>query len=146
MTSPSLQDQPPRLFASLRRLFATATGMAHTRLALAGLELEEELQRLTGLLLGMVGVLVFGTLGLLMLMLMLTLTVVLFVDATRRVTVLAIFALAYPAMAGWFLWRIQRALATRPPFLQATLAEVAKDNEALQAASTPVANPEAANE
>ena len=148
MASPSLQDQPPRLFASLRRLFATATGMAHTRLALAGLELEEELQRLTGLLLGMVGVLVFGTLGLLMLMLMLmlTLTVVLFVDATRRVTVLAIFALAYPAMAGWFLWRIQRALATRPPFLQATLAEVAKDNEALQAASTPVANPEAANE
>ena len=146
MTSPSLQDQAPRLFASLRQLFATATGMAHTRLALAGLELEEELQRLTGLLLGMVGVLVFGTLGLLMLMLMLTLTVVLFVDATRRVTVLAIFALAYPAMAGWFLWRIQRALATRPPFLQATLAEVAKDNEALQAASTPVANPEAANE
>lgn len=142
MTSPSLQDQAPRLFASLRQLFATATGMAHTRLALAGLELEEELQRLTGLLLGMVGVLVFGTLGLLML----TLTVVLFVDATRRVTVLAIFALAYPAMAGWFLWRIQRALATRPPFLQATLAEVAKDNEALQAASTPVANPEAANE
>ena len=142
MTSPSLQDQAPRLFASLRQLFATATGMAHTRLALAGLELEEELQRLTGLLLGMVGVLVFGTLGLLML----TLTVVLFVDATRRVTVLAIFALAYPAMAGWFLWRIQRALATRPPFLQATLAEMAKDNAALQAASMPVANPEAANE
>ena len=142
MTSPSPQDQAPRLFASLRQLFATATGMAHTRLALAGLELEEELQRLTGLLLGMVGVLVFGTLGLLML----TLTVVLFVDATQRVTVLAIFALAYLAMAGWFLWRIQRALATRPPFLQATLAEVAKDNEALQAASTPVANPEAANE
>ena len=142
MTSPSLQDQAPRLFASLRQLFATATGMAHTRLALAGLELEEELQRLTGLLLGMVGVLVFGTLGLLML----TLTVVLFVDATQHVTVLAIFALAYLAMAGWFLWRIQRALATRPPFLQATLAEVAKDNEALQAASTPVANPEAANE
>ena len=142
MTSPSLQDQAPRLFASLRQLFATATGMAHTRLALAGLELEEELQRLTGLLLGMVGVLVFGTLGLLML----TLTVVLFVDATQRVTVLAIFALAYLAMAGWFLWRIQRSLATRPPFLQATLAEMAKDNEALQAALTPVANPGAAND
>ena len=92
MTSPSPQDQAPRLFVSLRQLFATATGMAHTRLALAGLELEEELQRLTGLLLGMVGVLVFGTLGLLML----TLTVVLFFDATQRVTVLAIFALGKP--------------------------------------------------
>lgn len=133
MTSPSFQDKPPRLFASLRQLFATVTGMAHTRLALAGLEIEEELQRLTGLLLGMVGVLVFGMLGLLML----TLTVVLAVDAAQRVTVLAIFALVYLALGGWFFWRIQRALATRPPFLQATLAEMAKDNQALQAASAP---------
>ena len=133
MTNASSQDNPPRLFASLRQLLATAAGMAHTRLALAGVELEEELQRLIGLLLGMVGVLVFGLAGLLML----TLTVVLAVDAAQRAVAAAIFSAIYLGLGGWVLWRIQRALATRPPFLQATLAEMAKDSEALQAATSP---------
>ena len=128
-------DKPPRLLASLRQLFTTVLGMAHTRMALASVELEEELQRLMGLLLALVGVLVFGLLGLLMV----TLTVVLAVDASQRVAALAIFAVIYLGLGSWFLWRIQHALATRPPFLQATLAELAKDREALQAASAPAA-------
>ena len=45
--------QLPRLFASLRQLAQTALAMAHTRVALAGVELEEELQRLIGLLLSL---------------------------------------------------------------------------------------------
>ncbi len=139
MTKPSSHDQPPRLFASLRQLLATVLGMAQTRLALAGVELEEEFQRLTGLLLGMLGVLVFGLAG----VLMLTLAVVLAVDAGQRVMTLGIFALAYLALGGWFFWRIQDALATRPPFLQATLAEMAKDSAALQAATGAPVPPEA---
>ena len=59
-------EQPPRLFASLRQLLITVLGMAHTRMALAGVELEEELQRLIGLLLSMLGLLVFGLVGVLM--------------------------------------------------------------------------------
>lgn len=128
--------RPPRLLASLRQLAITALGMVHTRMALAGVELEEELQRLIGLLLSMLGLLVFGLAG----VLMLTLMVVLAVDAAQRVAVLAFFAAAYLGLGGWFCWRIQRALATRPPFLQATLAEMAQDRDALQAAAAPPRN------
>jgi uncharacterized membrane protein YqjE len=130
--NPSETGAPPRLIASLRQLALTALAMAHTRLALAGAELEEELQRLTGLLLSLLGLLVFGLMGLLML----TFTVVLAVDAGQRVAVMAGFSVVYLGLAGGLVWRVQRMLATRPPFLQATLAEMASDREALQAASS----------
>ncbi|MDI1274687.1 phage holin family protein [Polaromonas sp.] len=128
--------QPPRLFASLRQLGLTALSMAHTRVALAGVELEEELQRLIGLLLSLLGLLVFGLVGILMFSLM----VVMAVDPAQRVAALAVFAALYLGLAGWFWWRVRRTLATRPPFLQATLAEMAQDRDALQAASV-VATP-----
>lgn len=124
--------QPPRLFASLRQLAQTALAMAHTRLALAGVELEDELQRLIGLLLSLLGLLVFGLAGILVF----TFTVVLAVDAAQRVAVLAFFAALYLGLGGWFWWRINQALATRPPFLQATFAEMAQDRDTLQAASS----------
>jgi uncharacterized membrane protein YqjE len=123
----------PRLFASLRQLALTGLGMAHTRLALAGVELEEELQRLITLLLNLLGLLVFGLAG----VLMFTLLVVLAVDPAQRVVALVILAASYLGLGGWFWWRIRHALATRPPFLQATLAELAQDGDALQAASGP---------
>lgn len=137
---PEPQDEgPPRhLLASLRQLLATVMGMLHTRMSLAGEELEEEWQRLIGLLLGMVGLLVFGLAGILMLTLMLMLAV----DATQRLPVLAGFSLLYLGLAGWFWWRIQKTLATRPPLLQATLDELAQDRDAFQAASTPDAEAE----
>ncbi|MDP2035381.1 MAG: phage holin family protein [Polaromonas sp.] len=131
--NPPETGAPPRLLASLRQLALTALAMAHTRLALAGVELEEELQRLVGLLLSLLGLLVFGLMGLLVL----TFTVVLAVDAGQRVVVMAGFAIVYLGLAGWLVWRVRRMLATRPPFLQATLAEMARDREALQAASGP---------
>ena len=130
--NPSETGAPPRLIASLRQLALTALAMAHTRLALAGAELEEELQRLTGLLLSLLGLLVFGLMGLLML----TLTAVLAVDAGQRVALMSAFAVVYLGLAGGLVWRVQRMVATRPPFLQATLAEMARDREALQAASS----------
>lgn len=131
--NPPETGAPPRLLASLRQLALTALAMAHTRLALAGVELEEELQRLVGLLLSLLGLLVFGLMG----VLVLTFTVVLAVDAGQRVAVMAGFAIVYLGLAGWCVWRVRRMLATRPPFLQATLAEMARDREALQAASGP---------
>ena len=124
-------SQPPRLFASLRQLAQTALAMAHTRLALAGVELEEELERLIGLLLSLLGLLVFGLVGILIF----TFTVVLAVDASQRVAVLCFFAALYLGLCGWFGWRVRHALATRPPFLQATFAELAQDRDTLQAAS-----------
>ncbi|MBA3593480.1 MAG: hypothetical protein H0W47_06735 [Polaromonas sp.] len=44
--NPADSGATPRLLASLRQLALTALGIAHTRLALAGVELEEELQHL----------------------------------------------------------------------------------------------------
>ena len=129
--NPPEASTPPRLLASLRQLALTGLAMAHTRLALAGVELEEELQRLLGLLLSLLGLLVFGLVG----VLVGTFMVVLAVDAAQRVTVLACFAVAYLGLAAWFVWRVKRMLATRPPFLQATLAEMERDREALQSAS-----------
>ena len=123
--------RPPRLFASLRQLAKTALAMTHTRLALAGVELEEELERLIGLLLSLLGLLVFGLVGILIF----TFTVVLAVDASQRVAVLCFFATLYLGLCGWFGWRVRHALATRPPFLQATFAELAQDRDTLQAAS-----------
>ncbi len=123
--------QPPRLFASLRQLARTALAMTHTRLALAGIELEEELQRLIGLLLNLLGLLLFGLAGILIF----TLMIVLAVDVSQRVAVLACFAALYLGLGAWFWWRIRHALATRPPFLQATLGEMAQDRDTLQAAS-----------
>ncbi len=130
--NPPEPGTPPRLLASLRQLALTALAMAHTRLALAGVELEEELQRLIGLLLTLLGLLVFGLVG----MLTVTFMVVLAVDAAQRVMVLAGFAAAYLGLAGWFMWRVRGMLAARPPFLQATLAEMERDREALQSAAT----------
>ena len=124
-------SQPPRLFASLRQLTLTALAMTHARLALAGVELEEELQRLIGLLLSLLGLLVFGLVG----VLIFTLMVVLAVDPAQRVVVLAFFAAVYLGLGGWFWWQVRHALATRPPFLQATFAEMAQDRDPLQAAS-----------
>ena len=129
--NPPEASTPPRLLASLRQLALTGLAMAHTRLALAGVELEEELQRLLGLLLSLLGLFVFGLVG----VLTFTFMVVLAVDAAQRVTVLACFAVAYLGLAAWFVWRVKRMLATRPPFLQATLAEMERDREALQSAS-----------
>ena len=72
---------------------------------------------------GLVGILTF------------TLLLVLAVDASQRVAVLALFAALYVGLGAWFWWRIRQALATRPPFLQATFAEMALDRNTLQAAS-----------
>ncbi len=123
--------EPPRLLASLRQLALTSLSMAQTRFALASVELEETLQWLIGLLLNALGLLVFGLTALLTL----TLLAVLAADPAQRLTVLAVLAVAYVALGGWFWWRMQRAIATSKPFLQATLAEMAQDLAALRAAS-----------
>ena len=76
------------MFASLRQLAQTALAIARRRLALAGVGLEEELQRLIGLLLSLLGLLVFGLVGILIF----TFTVVLAVDVSQRVAVLCFFS------------------------------------------------------
>jgi len=118
----------PGLRASLRALAASSLGVLQTRLALAGLELEEEIQRLVGLLVLAMGATVFASLGLMVL----TLLVVATFWETDRVAVCAALTLIYLGMAAFLGWRIRRALVTRPPVLAATLEELGKDRAALQ--------------
>ena len=127
-------DDPPRLLASLRALLLTLLGMAQTRIALAGVELEENLQWLSRLFIGAVGLLVFGLVGLLTL----TALLVIAVDAGQRLIVLALLAGFYLAAAAWFCRHVLQTLSSRPAFLQATLAAMAQDREALQAATAPL--------
>jgi uncharacterized membrane protein YqjE len=139
---PRLNGQPPRLLVSLRELLLTVLGMAQTRLALAGVELEENLHWLSRLLLGAVGLLVFVLVGLLTL----TALLVMVVDASQRITVLAVLAGLYLAAAVWFYRHVLQTLSARPVFLQATLAAMAQDRDALKAATTPDVNGQARHE
>ena len=123
---------PPHLLGSLRQLGFTLLAMAQTRLALAGVEIEETLQWFLSVVISAAGVIVFGLVGLMTFTGML----VLIAEPAQRAGLLALFALVYLGLAGWFGWRIRRALGLRPAFLQATLVSMAKDREALQAATT----------
>jgi len=126
MTQPSAPA--PKLLASLRQLAATALGMVQTRLALAGVEVEEELQRLLALLLSAVGLLIFGSLALISV----TALLVLASSAENRLLVLALCSGVYVLLASYFWTRISRQLHDRPPFLEATLTELSKDHAALK--------------
>lgn len=117
----------PGFVQGLRDIGASAVGVLQTRLALAGAELEEEFQRLGAVLVLALGLLIFGMVGLLCVSLLL----VLVFSPEQRLVVLAVMSAVYIAAALWFAWRIRAALNERPPLLEATLAELAKDREAL---------------
>jgi uncharacterized membrane protein YqjE len=118
---------PPRLIPSIRQLFSTAVSLAHTRIALAGLELEEEIQRLikaavlgfVALLLGFLGILVG------------TFTIVLAVPEDYRVLTMVIITVVYLAAAVAAVFQIKAIFSGRPPIFGATLAELEKDKETL---------------
>jgi uncharacterized membrane protein YqjE len=105
--------------------------MAHTRLSLAGVELEEELQRLVVLLAMALLALLFFALALLVL----TFLVVFAVDAERRELALGIFGCIYLGLAVLLGWRVNLAVSQRPPLFSATLSELEKDRAALNSRS-----------
>lgn len=134
----------PKLFNSLRQLAATALEMLHTRLALAGIEFEEEIQRLLSSLALLLGAFVFAALGLCLI----TLIIVLLFDPTQRVAVLSVICLLYLGVSMFLAYRLKRMLATRPAIFATTLAELEKDRHALRGktdANLSVANATCAN-
>lgn len=120
-------DSPASLLTNLRLLVANALGLFCTRLALAGVELQEELQRLVQLMVYGAGVLVFAIATILAL----GATIVFAVEPEYRLWSLIGLTVGYAAIAGLFYWRIRCWLTERPPFLEATLAELAKDLDVL---------------
>lgn len=122
-----VEDLPPKLVPSVRQLFNTAIALAHTRLSLAGLELEEEMQRL-------IRVAAFGFVSLVLVFLALivaTFTIVAAVPPEYRVLTMIIIAVAYLAIALVLVLQIKKIFTDRPPIFGATLAELQKDKETL---------------
>lgn len=119
------------LQSSLRRLGATLLGMAHTRLELLAIELEDEKRRLLGVLGWGALAILMGGFGLVFLAVWLT---VLLWD-THRLWALSLFSLLFLGLAAWAVWRAQALLKDSQGWLSATLDELEADRQTLAGGS-----------
>jgi uncharacterized membrane protein YqjE len=112
---------------SVRRLAGTVVGIAHTRLALLATELEEEKHRLLSVMAwGAFGVLM-ASMGLVFLAAWVT---VLLWESHRLWALGGVTAAFFGACAvAW--WQVHRHMARAQGLLQATLAELETDRQAL---------------
>lgn len=113
---------------SIRQLAATFADMLQTRLALASVEVEEELQRFSSMLLWSLAALFcacFAT------MLAALLLIAVFWE-THRVALISVLILFFAASAGGIAFWVRQQLSQRPRFLSATLGELDKDVQGLQ--------------
>jgi uncharacterized membrane protein YqjE len=118
---------PPKLIPALRATVSSAVALAHTRLALAGVELEEEVQRfISAAVLGVVAIMFV-----LLALIVGTFTVVVAVAPEYRVGTMIGFTALYLVVAVVSVLRVRTIFATRPPIFSGTLAELEKDKEAL---------------
>ncbi|MBC3935108.1 phage holin family protein [Undibacterium rugosum] len=113
---------------SIRQLTATFADMLQTRLALASVEVEEELQRFSSMLLWSLAALFcacFAT------MLAALLLIAVFWE-THRVALISGMILFFVTGAVGIALRVRQQLSQRPRFLSATLGELDKDVQGLQ--------------
>ncbi|MFO0448158.1 MAG: phage holin family protein [Pseudomonadota bacterium] len=114
------------LFDRVRRMLATLVTLAHTRRELVTVELEEEVQRLTRVVLyALVGLFCAGVA-----VVMLATTVIIAFWEHRVLAALLVTA-AFVGGAIVAGLAVRRRLAERPRFLGATLAELQRDARAL---------------
>jgi uncharacterized membrane protein YqjE len=121
------RGHPLGMFDSLRQLLGTFVGIAHTRIELLGTEVEEQVARLTSMLLWTIIslFLVFTTV-----VLGAVAVLVAFWDSNR--ILVAVLLAALFALAALLAFLRARAVAMgRPRLFQATLEELAKDGERL---------------
>lgn len=123
----SAEELPPKLAPSLKQLAATAASIAHTRLSLAGLELEEEVHRLVSAAAQGIVALILVSLALVVG----TFTIVAAAPVEYRVVTMIIITVVYVAIAWLLVVRVKAIFTNRPPLFEATLAELEKDKEAL---------------
>lgn len=115
------------VLASLQRFGTTLVMLAHTRLKLAGTELEEQVAHAASIVVWIVVTLVLGSLALIMAII---LVLVAFWEshpllAATMITV----TLALGTLGAWLTLR--HHVRTRPKFLAATLLELERDRSAL---------------
>lgn len=117
------------LFDSLRRLLAGVVAIAQTRLELVTTELAAEIQRAVGLLLWAAIAMFFGGIS----VLMIAVTIVVATPERWRWLSAALVAAAFVATAVGAALVVRRQIRDRPPFLAASLGELRRDREALEA-------------
>jgi len=130
---PAIEQERPAtasgLFQSLSNLLGTLLGIVHTRLELLTTELQEEVQRAATLLLWAF-IAVFGAM---MALFLAAFTVIFaFWDTHRLGAALAMVGL-FVAIALIAISIMRHKLRTRPPLLDGTLAELARDRDQLRA-------------
>ncbi|NHZ35180.1 phage holin family protein [Massilia rubra] len=108
---------------SVGRIGATLIAMVQTRLELAAVEVQEELQRFLGyVVLALASLILFGV----ALLLLVLLVVVIFWDSYRLEAIGAL-ALLFGVAGGAIGLQVKRSFDARPRLLGATVAELNKD-------------------
>lgn len=116
------------LFDSLRAMLATLVTLAHTRLELVTVEIEQEVQRLTGIVLwAIVGIFCGG-----LAVLMLAMTIVIAFWDGHRLLAAGLVTLLFVLVAVGAGLVVRHRLRTRPRLLAATIGELQRDARALE--------------
>ncbi|MFB9243298.1 phage holin family protein [Massilia antarctica] len=108
---------------SVGRIGATLVAMVQTRLELAAVEVQEELQRFLGyVVLALASLILFGITALLVVLLV----VVIFWDS-YRLQAIGAMAVLFGVAGGAIAMQVKRSFDARPRLLGATVAELNKD-------------------
>ena len=121
------QGHPLSMFDSIRRLVDTLVGIAQTRIELLGTEVEEQVARLTSMLLWTIVALflAFTTAVLIAVAILIA-----FWD-TNRILVAVLLAAGFALLALISFMRVKAVARSRPALFKATLEELAKDRDRL---------------
>ena len=117
-----------QLIGSVRGLLATVIGIGRTRLELLTVELREELQRTVELLLWAGVALLAAGCG----VLFAGLAIIFAFWDTHRILAAVLVTASYFALATFAVLLVRSRLRSRPGFLQATLGELARDEDQLR--------------
>lgn len=128
------------MLSPVRALLGGAVRLAHSRLALFGVELREEAARVRSTLVGAFAAIILGSLGLAFA----GAALVLAVDESHRVAATAALGIVFLAAGLYAGWWVQRILVAKASVFSGSLAELERDRDALigesQAARTSVAD------
>jgi uncharacterized membrane protein YqjE len=116
------------LFKSLTNLVATVVGIVQTRLELLTTELQEEVHRVAELLVWTIIALLAAAMGLFLA----ALAIIFAFWDTHRMLASVLVTASFFAIALVAILVLQAKVRAKPPMLDATLAELAKDREHLK--------------
>lgn len=119
------------LFSSLKTLSASMIDIVRIRLELLSLDVAEERERLTALLVSMLVALFCLGVG----VVLLTILIVVLLWDTHRLEALGALTGIFLAVGGGLGWYAISMLKAKPKLFEASLAELSKDREQLDAGS-----------